>query len=470
MVPPVVNDFIALFKDTSVCSVVTLVELTKRFSVLSQSTQATAELMALTGVLYLLDELPAVALVSSGSRLRAREGRRMIDVRGLHKRHGIARGPARPIAFGREGRGGGDHRPVGRRQVDAAPLHQRPRAVRAGRGPRRRGRALRRGEPEDRARACSSAIRKRVGFVFQQFNLFPHLDVLGNLIEAPIHVLGRSRDEAVAEAERLLDAGRAGGTRSTRISHELSGGQQQRVAIARALAMRPEVLLLDEPTSALDPLMAGEVMSVISDLAKAGQTMIVVTHQLGLVRAVADTVHVFAEGRRAEHGPTEAVCSGPAARDDAGVLAAACGLVKGGGGGGERPGAGDQPISVVVSACYENDRRLRAGHCICLPSCDLVGGARTGKGPYMPTDAIQCKPLEVAVADRGIERAIKQLKRKMATEGIMKELKRRRQYMKPSVKRRKKAAEAARRRRKRARMEAGLISPAPPRTSGGTRE
>ena len=85
----------------------------------------------------------------------------------------------------------------------------------------------------------------------------------------------------------------------------------------------------------------------------------------------------------------------------------------------------------------------------------------------MPTDAIQCKPLEVAVADRGIERAIKQLKRKMATEGIMKELKRRRQYMKPSVKRRKKAAEAARRRRKRARMEAGLISAAPPRTPGG---
>ncbi len=86
----------------------------------------------------------------------------------------------------------------------------------------------------------------------------------------------------------------------------------------------------------------------------------------------------------------------------------------------------------------------------------------------MPTDAIQCKPLEVAVADRGIERAIKQLKRKMATEGIMKELKRRRQYMKPSVKRRKKAAEAARRRRKRARMEAGLISTAPTRAPGGT--
>jgi ABC-type polar amino acid transport system ATPase subunit len=94
-------------------------------------------------------------------------------------------------------------------------------------------------------------------------------------------------------------------------SHQLSGGQQQRVAIARALAMHPQVLLLDEPTSALDPVMASDVMSVISDLAKAGQTMVVVTHQLGLVKAVADTVHVFAEGTRAEYGPVEAVFRQP---------------------------------------------------------------------------------------------------------------------------------------------------------------
>jgi ABC-type polar amino acid transport system ATPase subunit len=154
------------------------------------------------------------------------------------------------------------------------------------------------------------AIRRKVGFVFQQFNLFPHLDVMGNIVEAPLRVLGQDRAAAEAEAVRLLD--RVGlAEKKNAYPHELSGGQQQRVAIARALAMRPEVLLLDEPTSALDPVMAGEVMAVISELARAGQTMIVVTHQLGLVRAIADTVHVFATGRRVEHGPTAAVFENP---------------------------------------------------------------------------------------------------------------------------------------------------------------
>jgi polar amino acid transport system ATP-binding protein len=155
------------------------------------------------------------------------------------------------------------------------------------------------------------SIRRKVGFVFQQFNLFPHLDVMGNVIEAPLRVLGQARAAAEAEAVRLL--ARVGLAEKKRAyPHELSGGQQQRVAIARALAMCPEVLLLDEPTSALDPVMAGEVMSVVSELARAGQTMIVVTHQLGLVRAIADTVHVFAAGRRVEHGPTAAVFQNPA--------------------------------------------------------------------------------------------------------------------------------------------------------------
>jgi len=155
------------------------------------------------------------------------------------------------------------------------------------------------------------AIRRKVGFVFQQFNLFPHFDVLGNVVEAPVHVLGEDRAAAVAEACRLLDRVGLADKKNAR-PDELSGGQQQRVAIARALAMRPEVLLLDEPTSALDPVMAAEVMSVISELAREGQTMIVVTHQLGLVRAIADTVHVFAQGRRVEHGPTAAIFESPA--------------------------------------------------------------------------------------------------------------------------------------------------------------
>jgi ABC-type polar amino acid transport system ATPase subunit len=158
--------------------------------------------------------------------------------------------------------------------------------------------------------ALVRSIRRKVGFVFQQFNLFPHMDAIANIVEAPMHVLGKSPDDAMADAEDLL--AKVGlSDKKHAFVHELSGGQQQRVAIARALAMRPEVLLLDEPTSSLDPLMASEVMAVVAQLAKGGQTMIVVTHQLGLVRAVANTVHVFAEGTRAEHGPTEAIFRDP---------------------------------------------------------------------------------------------------------------------------------------------------------------
>jgi len=148
--------------------------------------------------------------------------------------------------------------------------------------------------PRERSTLVRS-IRSKVGFVFQQFNLFPHLDAIGNVIEAPVHVLGKRRDEAMADARELLaKVGLSDKERA--FSHELSGGQQQRVAIARALAMHPEVLLLDEPTSSLDPSMASEVMSVLADLAKGGQTMIVVTHQLGLFRAVASTVLTLAGG------------------------------------------------------------------------------------------------------------------------------------------------------------------------------
>jgi polar amino acid transport system ATP-binding protein len=164
--------------------------------------------------------------------------------------------------------------------------------------------------PNERAQRLR-AIRRKVGFVFQQFNLFPHLDVIGNVIEAPVRVLGEERATAVAEAVRLLDRVGLSDKRSV-YPQQLSGGQQQRVAIARALAMRPEALLLDEPTSALDPVMASEVMAVISELARGGQTMIVVTHQLGLVKAIADTVHVFAAGRRVEFGPTQVVFESPA--------------------------------------------------------------------------------------------------------------------------------------------------------------
>lgn len=163
--------------------------------------------------------------------------------------------------------------------------------------------------PQERKKTLAH-IRRRVGMVFQQFNLFPHRTALGNVIEAPMHVLGLSREQAVAEATVLLE--RVGLADKLRhMPDMLSGGQQQRVAIARALAMKPEVILFDEPTSALDPRMAGEVESVIADLAVSGQTMVVVTHSLRLARRTAHTVHVFEAGRVLESGPPEQIFSAP---------------------------------------------------------------------------------------------------------------------------------------------------------------
>jgi ABC-type polar amino acid transport system ATPase subunit len=158
--------------------------------------------------------------------------------------------------------------------------------------------------------ALLQKVRQRVGFVFQQFNLFPHLTTLGNVIEAPIHVLGLSRDAAIVRAREIL--GRVGlSSKIDVFPRHLSGGQQQRVAIARALAMEPAVMLFDEPTSALDPVMTAEVLSVISDLAKAGQTMIVVTHAMAFAANVATTVYVFADGTAVESGPPREVFAAP---------------------------------------------------------------------------------------------------------------------------------------------------------------
>jgi ABC-type histidine transport system ATPase subunit len=130
------------------------------------------------------------------------------------------------------------------------------------------------------------------------------------VIEAPLHVLGKAREEAVADAKALLD--RVGlADKTDAMPGSLSGGQQQRVAIARALAMHPEAILFDEPTSSLDPRMTAEVISVITDLAGSGQTMIVVTHAMGFARNVAHTVHVMHAGRIAESGPPEQIFSHP---------------------------------------------------------------------------------------------------------------------------------------------------------------
>jgi ABC-type polar amino acid transport system ATPase subunit len=153
-------------------------------------------------------------------------------------------------------------------------------------------------------------LRHSVGTVFQQFNLFAHMTTLENVIEAPIHVLHIPRDEAVRQAEGLL--ARVGlSDRLDALPHQLSGGQQQRVAIARALAMQPDVILFDEPTSSLDPKMTAEVLTVMADLAKSGQTMLVVTHAMSFARRVATNVHVMIDGVIVESGPPAQVFDSP---------------------------------------------------------------------------------------------------------------------------------------------------------------
>ncbi len=149
-------------------------------------------------------------------------------------------------------------------------------------------------------------LRSKVAMVFQQFNLWPHLTVLGNVIEAPVHVLGVSKQEAVERGERYLE--RVGmSDKRDEYPAFLSGGQQQRTAIARALAMEPRVLLFDEPTSALDPELVGEVLRVIRSLAEEGRTMVMVTHQMQFARDVSSQVVFLHEGCVEEAGTPEHV-------------------------------------------------------------------------------------------------------------------------------------------------------------------
>jgi octopine/nopaline transport system ATP-binding protein len=164
------------------------------------------------------------------------------------------------------------------------------------------------GAPRALDRHQVERLRCKVGMVFQSFNLWSHLSVLGNIIEAPVHVQKRPRAECVAEAEGLL---RRVGLEDKRDCYpsQLSGGQQQRAAIARALALRPRILLFDEPTSALDPELVGEVLKVIRDLATEGRTMLIVTHELAFARDVSSRVVFLHRGVIEEDGTPEEVFS-----------------------------------------------------------------------------------------------------------------------------------------------------------------
>lgn len=152
--------------------------------------------------------------------------------------------------------------------------------------------------------------RQKMGMVFQQFNLFPHLTIMRNLTIGPMKLLGRSKAEAEKKAQELLE--RVGlGDRAYSYPNQLSGGQKQRVAIVRALCMEPEVMLFDEPTSALDPEMVGEVLEVMQELAKEGMTMVCVTHEMGFAREVATRVIFIDEGKIVEEGTPDEVFNRP---------------------------------------------------------------------------------------------------------------------------------------------------------------
>ena len=152
--------------------------------------------------------------------------------------------------------------------------------------------------------------RQKMGMVFQHFNLFPHMTVLENMTLAPIHLLKKSKEEAEAKAMQLLQ--RVGlADRADAYPSQLSGGQKQRIAIVRALAMEPEVMLFDEPTSALDPEMVGEVLEVMKELAKAGMTMVCVTHEMGFAKEVANRVVFMADGKILEEGTPEEIFTNP---------------------------------------------------------------------------------------------------------------------------------------------------------------
>ena len=173
-----------------------------------------------------------------------------------------------------------------------------------------RGRIIFDGQEVDELKININQIRSKIGMVFQQFNLFPHLKVVENLTLAPIKVKGLEESEAMKKARRLLEkVGLIDKIDS--YPSQLSGGQQQRVAIARALMMDPDLMLFDEPTSALDPELVGEVLDTMKSLARDGMTMIVVTHEMGFAKEVADRIAFMEDGNFVEEGPPEEFFKNP---------------------------------------------------------------------------------------------------------------------------------------------------------------
>ncbi|MBI5116299.1 amino acid ABC transporter ATP-binding protein [Candidatus Poribacteria bacterium] len=237
----------------------------------------------------------------------------MIKVRGLHKYFGenhlfkgidldIKRGEV-VVVIGPSGSG----KSTFLRCVNALEYFQRGEVIVSG----VEMHSINRKHPTRAEREAIRQIRLKVGMVFQQFNLFPHMTALENIIEAPVQVLRTEKDIAVADARSLLRRINLE-NKADSYPDQLSGGEQQRVAIARALAMKPEAMLFDEPTSSLDPEMVGEVLSVIRDLVNNdGMTTLVATHEMGFAREIADKVAVFDKGDVVETGSPEEIFTNP---------------------------------------------------------------------------------------------------------------------------------------------------------------
>ncbi len=310
VIPPVTSDFIALFKDTSICSVLTLTELTKRYSILSNTVGGVVEFGIATAVLYLAMSLPLSWFSRWMERRLDAEGvSSMIEVNGLIKRFGgaeILRGVSLSVARGEVAAIIGA---VGIGQEYLAPMPERARDVPGGHG--RRGRPSARCVAAPRASASRRPARSAGGRGWSSRRTTSSRT--GPCWRTSRR--GRSTSSGwiaprPARAERLLDRVGLRDKLAAR-PRSLSGGQQQRVAIARALAMEPLAMLFDEPTSALDPRMTAEVLAVMADLARDGLTMVVVTHAMRFARRLATTVHVIADGLIAESGPPDQVFDAP---------------------------------------------------------------------------------------------------------------------------------------------------------------
>ena len=300
-IPPLVSQFIMTLKNSSIASLVTITELLRTGEQLIYTTFRSFEVYTVVAVLYLIMNSFFMIMASKLEKMMERP-ENIVEMQGVFKSFGpvevlkdfnlqLVEGE-KVVIIGPSGSG----KSTVLRCINKLESIQS-------------GKIVFEGTPIT-THTDLSTLRTKIGMVFQKFNLFPHMTVLENVIEAPMSVKGIKHSEAEQEALVLLD--RVGlADKKDSYPKELSGGQQQRVAIARALAMRPQIMLFDEPTSALDPELVGEVLLVMKKLAEDGLTMVVVTHEMGFAREVADRVIFMDQGVIVEQGDPEQIFQHP---------------------------------------------------------------------------------------------------------------------------------------------------------------